>query len=142
MERPGGPYQVDMEIRVDAMPEDDSSNVTLAFGHADDKYYEHRQGTSDGYHAMLRMDGTMELRVHRAGSESGSELGKNVPGPPPGVGKWIGLRLNVGAKDIAWTRTDTGATVTAQNSEFRGDYMHIGRSASDGKVSVRSLRVS
>lgn len=142
LERPNGPYQVDVDIRVDAMPEDDGSNFTLAFGHPDDKYYEHRQGTSDGYHAMLRMDGTMELRVHRAGSESGSELGKNVAGPAPGVGTWIGLRLSVGTKDITWTRTDTGATVTAQNGDFRGDYLHIGRSATDGKISVRSLRLS
>ncbi len=80
--------------------------------------------------------------MHRVGSESGSELGQSVAGPPPGVGKWIGVRLNVGTKDIAWTRTDTGATVTAQNGEFRGDYLHIGRSATDGKISVRSLRLS
>ena len=72
LEHAAGPYQVDLEVRVDAMPENDGSNFTLAFAHADDRYYEHRQGTLDGYHAMLRMDGTMELRVHRAGSESGS----------------------------------------------------------------------
>jgi glycerophosphoryl diester phosphodiesterase len=142
LEHAAGPYQIDLEVRVDAMPENDGSNFTVAFAHTDDRYYEHRQGTLDGYHAMLRMDGTMELRVHRAGSESGSELGKNIPGPAPAVGKWIGLRLNVGAKQIDWTRTDTGATVSTQNSEFRGDILHIGRSATDGKISVRGLRVS
>lgn len=141
LERPKGPYQIDLEIRVDQLPSDSSSNFTLAFGHADDRYYEHRQGTLDGYHAMLRMDGTMELRKHRAGSADGVELGPSTSGSAPATGTWVGLRLTVGQDQIGWTRTDTGATVIGSDRQFRGDVVHIGRSSVDGKISIRSLKV-
>lgn len=142
LERSRGPYRVTLDIRVDVQPTDPKSNFTVCFAHADDRYYEHRQGTLDGYHAMLRMDGTLELRSHTAGSESGSELAKGADGPAPVVGTWLTLTLDVDERTISWSRADTGATVNTVNSEFRGDYMHIGRSATDGKISVRNVSVT
>jgi len=140
---PKGTFNLDLETRVDAAPADTSSNFTLSFGHADDQYYEHRLGTTDGYHALLRMDGSIELWAHRAGVTEGTVLARGQSsGSPPGVGVWIPLRLEVTPSAVVWTRTDTGASVTARDSRYRGDFLHIGRSASDGRLSVRNLRLS
>ncbi len=141
LRRPAGPYRVSFDIRVDAMPSATDSNFTLAFGHADDRYYAHRQGTQNGYHAILRMDGQLELYAHRAGDERGEQIGESVAGPPPGVGAWIPLALEVAQDGITWSRLDTGGRTSGRHSAFRGDYLHIGRSAPDGKIAVRALRV-
>lgn len=137
-----GYYQVDVGVRVDTLPTDGRSNVTVAFGHTDDRYYEHRQGLLDGYHALLRMDGSLEVWAHTAGSAAGQQLAPAVTGPPPESGTWIPLRLAMTPSAITWSRLDTGAAVTAADARFRGDYIHLGRSAPDGQVSLRQLRVS
>ncbi len=142
LEHATGPYSVSLEIRVDKPPTDVLSNFTLCFGHDTDKYYKHRQGTQNGYHAILRMDGTLEIRVHEAGSDGGEEIAKTIPGPLLTVGTWIPLQLDVDTEHITWTRQDSGATTTGKHSKYRGDYIHIGRSAIDGKISVRDLKVS
>lgn len=138
--QPTGPYEIALDVRVDAPPSQSQTNFTIALGHDDDRYYEHRQGTQDGYHALLRMDGSLELWAHKAGSKNGEPLGKPAPGPPPAVGRWLSLRLAVTPTTITFTRLDTGASVTASDSRFRGDYFHVGRSALDGALSVRRLR--
>jgi hypothetical protein len=137
-----GPYQVDMDVRVDVMPSGKQTNVTFAFAHADDRYYEHRQGELDGYHALLRMDGSLELWAHTKGAKDGQALDSAVPGPAPVVGAWIPLRLVVTPTSLTWSRLDTGATVTSADTRFRGDYMHVGRSSPDGRVSLRRLRLT
>lgn len=139
---PTGPYAVDIEIRVDDVPKNPQSNFTLAFGHVDDRYYEHRQGQLDGYHALLRMDGNLELWAHLAGSPDGKQLTVAIPGPAPTAHTWIPLRLSVSASTLTWSRLDTGARVTSEDSRFRGSYMHVGRSSPDGRVSLRRLRVA
>ncbi|WP_256793615.1 glycerophosphodiester phosphodiesterase [Terrabacter sp. Ter38] len=141
LRQPSGPYELSLEVRVDRMPTQSSTNFTVAFGHADDRYYEHRQGTQNGYHALLRMDGSLELWAHAAGSQDGVPLGKPVSGGAPVVGTWVPLRLVVTPTALIWTRLDTGASVTVADSRFRGDYVHVGRSAIDGALSVRRLRV-
>ncbi len=142
LERASGPYTVSLEIRVDQLPSDEKSNFSVCFGHQTDAYYEHRQGTQDGYHAIIRMDGTLEMRVHEAGSDSGDEIAKTVAGQPLVPGTWVPLELEVDAKRITWTRKDTGTSTSGEHSKYRGDYIHIGRSAIDGKISVRNVRVS
>lgn len=142
LRQPTGPYQVDLEVRVDVVPSQPRSNVTLAFAHADDRYYEHRQGTLDGYHALLRIDGSLELWSHSAGTPDGTPLGPPAAGPPPAPGAWTPLRLEVTPTTLTWTRLDTGASVTASDTRWRGDYLHVGRSAIDGSVSLRRMRIS
>jgi hypothetical protein len=142
LERSRGPYKIAMEIRVDALPADEKSNFSICFAHDTDAYYEHRQGTQNGYHAILRMDGSMELRVHEAGSDGGDEIARTLPGPAPVVGAWIPLEVEVDTKRVTFSRLDTGATTTGEHSKYRGDYIHVGRSAMDGRISVRNLRIS
>ncbi len=142
LDRARGPYKLSLEIRVDAMPTDEKSNFTICFAHGDDRYYEHRQGAQDGYHAIQRMDGSLELRIHEAGTDTGDEIAKSIQGPAPTPGTWIPLSVEVDVENITWSRLDTGATTTGKHSKHRGDYIHIGRSGLDGKISVRSVRLT
>jgi glycerophosphoryl diester phosphodiesterase len=146
----GGSYQVDLQVRWNLLPHDTTTNVTLAFGHADDRYYEEGLGASDGYHAVLTANGSLELYVHRAGQQVGERLGSPVQTIAPEEGQWIALRLNVFPQGITWTRLDasspetgSAAQVSVEDRRFRGGYLHIGRTATDkSSVSFRSLTVS
>ena len=131
-------YQVDVEVRVDEDP-GPTSNFTLAFAHRDDRYYEHKLGTQDGYHAMLTMQGTLDLRQHIAGKTDGVPVGKESAGPAPVIGQWIPLRLVVSKDAITWSRPDTQQTITALRPELSGSYLHVGRSSDHGALSVRGL---
>jgi glycerophosphoryl diester phosphodiesterase len=138
-----GSYQVDVQVRVDELPRTDTSNITVAFGHQDDRYYEHRQGTQDGYHALLRVDGSLELWEHRAGSVDGVQLGDPVSTPRPAVGELISLRLEITPTTLTWRRLGgQDAAVVARDSAHRGGYLHIGRSASDGRISLGRVSVT
>lgn len=46
--RPTEPYTVEFQLRVDKAPRDKFSNLSFVFGHEDDSYYEHLQGTQGG----------------------------------------------------------------------------------------------
>lgn len=145
-----GSYQIDLQVRWNLLPDDRTSNVTLAFGHADDRYYEEELGASDGYHAVLTAAGSLELSAHFVDQRSGQLLGTPVQTPAPQEGEWITLRLNVFPRGISWTRLDaaspdtgSAAQVSVEDQRFRGGYLHIGRTATDkSSVSFRSLTVS
>ena len=146
----GGSYQVDLQVRWNTLPDDLSTNITLAFGHADDRYYEDGLGAGDGYSAILTADGSLELHAHQAGQRIGERLGSAVQTIAPQEGQWMTLRLNVFPQGISWTRLDasspdtgTAAQVSVEDRRFRGGYLHIGRTATDkSSVSFRSLSVS
>lgn len=145
-----GSYQIDLQVRWNLLPADRTSNVTLAFGHADDRYYEEGLGASDGYHAVLTAAGSLELSAHLVDQRSGQLLGTPVQTPAPQEDEWITLRLNVFPQGITWTRLDaaspdtgSAAQVSVEDQRFRGGYLHIGRTATDkSSVSFRSLTVS
>jgi len=134
-------YQLDLQVRVDRAPTG-GGHVEVAFGHADDRYYETGQGRLDGYHALLRMDGTLELGRHQAGKSEGMPLASPVPGPAPVPGQWIPLRLEVTPDTVTWGRLDTGARISGRDATVRGPYLHIGRASSTGLVSLRDVRVT
>lgn len=142
MTRPEGPYTVDFELRVDTAPRDKFSNLSFVFGHGDDAYYEHLQGTQGGYHAMIRMSGEIELRRHDVGSDEGALLGKPGPGPALVPGRWVPMRVQVGPTTLTFSRVDTGETIRADDATYRGSYMHIGRTSLDGSISLRGLQIS
>jgi len=142
LKQPKGPYTVEFEMRVDKIPKDPFTNLSFVFGHEDDGYYEHLQGTQGGYHAMIRMTGAIELRRHDAGTDEGAPLGSPRLGPTLVVGRWVPMRLEVGPTTIVFTRVDTGETIRADDATYRGSYMHIGRSSPDGTVSLRRLQIT
>lgn len=134
-------YRLDLQVRVDRAPAD-GGPVEVAFGHPDDRYYESGQGRLDGYHALLGMDGTLQLGRHQAGNRAGMPLAATVPGPALTVGTWVPLRLDVTPDTMTWSRMDTGAAVTGRDATLRGSYLHVGRASTTGLISLRGLRIS
>lgn len=130
-------YRVTFAACWQVLPVDPTSNVTLAFGHADDTYYEHRRGRSDGYHAIMRPDGRLELYRHEAGRKDGVLLA-GTGTPAAAAGEWLSFQLDVTPAHIRWSRTDTDppAAVTARDSSYRGGYLHVGRTAYDDQVQL------
>lgn len=133
-------YSVDLQLRWTTLPADRSENATLAFGHHDDAYYQHRSGLGSGYHAILRADGRLELYRHVDGRQDGVALGTAARTAQPEPGQWVSLRLTVSPTSIGWTRLDgSAASVRADDASVRGGYLHIDRSSTDGVLAFRGL---
>lgn len=75
---------------------------------------------------------------------TGRPLGPTVQTPAPVSGQWIKLRLDVDPEQLSWTRLDgpTPEKITVRDRSHRGGYLHLGRSATDGSMSLRSLTVT
>ncbi|MCB0913127.1 MAG: hypothetical protein KDB60_16080 [Propionibacteriaceae bacterium] len=134
-------YRVSVDVAYDPLPSDDWQHVSIAFGHADDRYYQHRLGDADGYHALLRADGNLAVYAHQAGDPDGEALTENVQTGLLRPGVWSRLTLTVTPEEILWARDD-GTSVRAGDRRFRGGYLHIGSSATDGRLLLRNLRIS
>lgn len=133
-------YRIDFDACFDPMPDDSWQHVSIAFGHADDRYYEHRLGDSDGYHALLRASGIMGLHAHTAGDAEGQELTASKQTAPLRAGTWFQVSLDVTSSQIRWSRDD-GTSIEVTDSRFRGGYVHIGCSSSSGRLRLRRLTV-
>jgi glycerophosphoryl diester phosphodiesterase len=133
-------YRVSFDLNFDPLPSDTWQHVSLAFGQDDDRYYEHRLGDNDGYHVLLRADGTMSIYAHVTGDPSGQLLVQKRSTGPLKPGVWSRLTLDVTPQVITWTRDD-GTTLQAKDSRFRGGYLHIGRSSNDGRLNLRNLAI-
>ncbi|TWD82719.1 glycerophosphoryl diester phosphodiesterase [Kribbella amoyensis] len=133
-------YAVEFEAAYDVLPAEETANLTLAFGHQDDRYYEHRLGTSDGYHAILQADGELGLYAHRVGKGPGTKLGTKRTAAPVRK-KWMRFRLEVTPTQLTWIRQDDAARITVTDPAFRGGYLHLGRASTDGALSLRGLKV-
>ena len=136
-------YRISFSAAFTVLPSDPYSAVALAFGHEDDSYYEYESGLGTGYHAILRPDGRLQVFRHRAGRRTSTQLGTTSQTGTLMEGQWVDLELSVTPTRITWRRTDAfGGTVTAVDRTIRGGYLHVGRSAPDGRLALRNLRVS
>jgi len=137
-------YEVRFAASWTQLPVESVSNFTLAFGHVDDAYYEHRYGKSTGYHAIMRPAGELELYLHRAGQTDGTLL-RSIVTPSAVAGRWMTFSLIVNGDVLTWTRTDLPdqPSVVVQDTTVRGGYIHIGRSSTAGRgtLAVRQFRV-
>lgn len=134
-------YRIAFDACFDPVPSDRWQHVSLAFGRADDLYYQHRLGAGDGYHALLRGEGHLGLYSHASNVINGRQLVAPAEGRPLHSGVWSRLTLDVTPESIRWSRDD-GTAVEVRDSRFRGGYFHIGSSATDGALKLRALSVS
>ncbi len=136
-------YTIEFDAAWTTLPATDSDNLSLVFGHVDDRYYEHEAGFGDGYHAILRATGSLELFRHKDGVPVGTALAAAVPTPAPSAGQWMHFKLDVTPSSLSFGRTDVpGAVTTSTDTSNRGGYLHIGRSSVDGAVAFRKFTVS
>jgi glycerophosphoryl diester phosphodiesterase len=133
-------YRIEFDVAFDPLPPDRAAHVSIAFGHSDDRYYEHRLGQGNGYHALLRGDGRMAIYAHTDGQAEGQLLTIDKASPPLERGQWAHLILDVSPTHIRWSRD--GTVVEAPDTRFRGGYVHLGRSADGGRLSVRNMIIN
>lgn len=133
-------YRVEVDVRFTALPSRLDSHVSIAFGHVDDTRYRHREGLTDGYHAIVRANGTMELYAHRVGVRDGQRLCAPVNTPALQAGEWVTVALTVTPSELQWSRVGQ-PTLTAADRRFRGGYLHVGRSGGDGPLELRRLTI-
>ena len=138
-----GNYTIDLDIRWEDLPDDRTQHADVAFAAGDDRYYQHQIGDANGYHAILRADGTLQLYSHVSGTNAGQLLGTAIS-PKAQVGRPMHVTLVVTPQNITWSRTDLGkpVSVSADDSRFRGGYLHIGRASTAGSASFGNLRVT
>lgn len=134
-------YRLVFDAAFDPVPADNFQHLSVAFGHADDRYYEHRLGDADGFHALLRADGSMAIYAHVEGDPNGQLLTKSKSGTPLKNGLWSRLTLDVTPQLIRWSRDD-GTAVETRDARFRGGYFHLGRSANEGMLKLRNMTVT
>ena len=88
-----GSYSISVDVSWPTLPVSTWDNITVAFGRADDSYYQHRQGKGSGFHAILRANGSLGLYRHRNGQIAGELLAPEVATPAPKPGQWAKLRV-------------------------------------------------
>lgn len=138
-----GTYRVDFDVKWVTLPGDRTGHVDLVFGESDDRAYQHQLGLSDGYHVVLRPDGRVQLYAHLAGKTAGQLLATATDSTVP-AGEWRHYRLEVTAVGLSLARTGgaTAVNTTSTDTRFRGGYLALGRTTSDGVAAVRRLVVS
>ena len=137
-------YTVTFDVRWNVLPIDLTSYVSFAFGHADDRYYEARSGQGDGFHGILRANGSLELYSHTDGQQVGTKLAPAAATPKMITGDYVSLRLDVAATRLTWSRVDGPKPISvAAKAALHGGYLHFGRTSNDSKssVSIRNLVV-
>lgn len=134
-------YRIAFDATFDPLPSDTWQHMSIAFGHRDDRYYEHRLGDADGYHAVLRAGGNMAIFAHVEGDPNGRAVTSPRSSTPLRPGLWSRLTLDVTPDLIRWSRDD-GTSVEVRDPRFRGGYFHIGRSGTDGMLKLRNLTVT
>ncbi len=134
-------YRISFDVTFDPLPVDPSQLLSIAFCHTDDRYYEHRLGNSNGYHAILRADGGLGLFAHIEGDQNGQELTRGEQTTPMKAGQWSQLTLDVTPTLIRWSR-DGRTAIEVEDERFRGGYIHLGKSSPDGRLLVRNLAIS
>ena len=123
------------------LPESAADSLSVAFGRADDSYYEHLSGVGDGYHVILRANGEFGLYRHHDGQPDGEILG-SAASPPLTAGHWAQLRITTTADGITVSRTDCAETVTTVSGPVPDGYLHLGRTSRDGVGAFRALRIA
>lgn len=138
---PSESYRIVFDATFDPLPSDLWQHLTIAFGHDDDRYYEHLSGDADGYHAKLRANGNMSINSHVEGNPNGQLLSTTPSSTAFRPGLWSRLTLDVTPGLLRWSRDD-GTSVETRDDRFRGGYFHLGRSGTDGMLKIRNLSVT
>lgn len=141
-----GTYSIDVDFRWPTLPLDTTQNISVTFGRADDRYYEHQAGIGTGYHAIIRGSGLVQLFTHTDGSTAGTQIGTVgvAMTAPPVAGTWYHAKVTVTPTAVTWTVNDgVDHVVTAADNTRRGGYVHLGKSGdATGIAEFRNLAIS
>ena len=96
----------------------------MAFCTKNDYFDDYSGGLSDGYHALIRESGEIELYIRNGGPAT--QIG-TLSTAAISQGDTITIKIEVTNSSIIVTRVDTNQSVTVNNTVFRKGYLHFGR---------------
>jgi len=136
-------YTIDVDFQWITVPTDTTQNITLAFGHSDDTYYEHQGGHGTGYHAIVRPNRNVQLFTHVDGTTTGTQIGTTgvLMTSNAVAATWYHMKVTVTPTTVTFTVND-GAdhVVVATDNTRRGGYFHLGVTA--GEAAWRNLVIT
>jgi glycerophosphoryl diester phosphodiesterase len=98
--------------------------ASVAFCTPNDFFNDYNDGLSDGYHLLIRENGTIELYLRNGGpATSLNSMGTTAISE----GQSVDIRVAVSGSAITVTRLDTGNSFTVNNTVLRNGYLHFGR---------------
>ena len=140
-----GTYRIETDVRFDA-PYEKPHSFAIAFGYADDRYVGPNADSGAGYRAVVHPTGRMALLaddsngdrrvLDEADVEAIAAFGAaREPSP------WARMAVQVapGAVTVAW---DGQEILRTDDRSHRGGYVHVGRTGTQGPVSLRRLQIS
>lgn len=128
-------FRVELEVAITSSAGSATDSFEFAFGCLDDTYCTEAE---TGYAATLGGDGFLRLSIRSAGGLQ--ELGTPGQAHPLAPGEWTTLAITVTAVQVSCA-VGGAATISANDTTWRGGYLHVGRSAGVARFAVRHLSV-
>ena len=142
-------YEINFEMKYDALPVPTTNSLVIAFGKIDDQNYQYALATNPtgGYHLLMRANGAMQLYTHAAGSATQTQIGAPLTTAALDTVNWSKVRVKVTPTTVEFQRMDgtPSAIITVSDTSYRGKYFSLNRthSASDGSfVRFRNVIVT
>ncbi|MCX4799581.1 glycerophosphodiester phosphodiesterase family protein [Streptomyces sp. NBC_01242] len=123
---PASGYRITFKMLYEGLPPA-TEHAGIVFGKvADDPYQFTVANPTGGYHVVMRASGQMQVYKHVAGSTTGTQLGTTNTAAVV-AGQWMSFQVDVTPTQVILTRTDVtpAVTVTVDDTEFRGGYVHL-----------------
>ncbi len=139
-----GSYVIDIDLGFSTLPADTTRAAVFNFALPDDQNLSYSSaGTyGDGYAVWLRANGTLGLFKLTAGVGS-TTLGTAVATAALTAGVLGHVRITVSPTQITVARTDSAGTVgPVSDATFRGGYVSVGKSSTDGTARFKTLVIT
>lgn len=136
-------YEIQLELRWPAGLPEDEQHAGLCFGQSNDSPYRVIvQSEVDGYHLVIRRNGSLELFHRDAGESSGTLLGK-IETEAVASGQWVTVWVNSTATGIGFARIDSGGwRKFVRADESPGGYFSLSKNYQEGPpVEFRNIKV-
>jgi glycerophosphoryl diester phosphodiesterase len=124
---PTNGYRISFDMKFQATPAA-TLHAGIAFGKlSDDLFRQSVANASGGYHLAIRGSGTIDLLTHAPGVANGTIIASGTSGAAVPANTWMTFQVDVTPTQVIVRRTDItpGVTITANNTTYRGGYVHL-----------------
>ena len=121
---------IEYECRFLTLPTDLTTHLGFFFGKLDDQRYQFQvANVTQGYHAIMRANGNMQLYRHDIGVTTGVSLAGPLLTAVAVAGTWMKFRIIITPTTLSYQRIDAGggAALTSSDTTLRGRYFGISR---------------
>ena len=126
-------FELNFDIKLHGGPRWCSTAICTPIDYFDDN----KTNLSNGYHILFLVDG--RIGIYKIKNGEAIKLGESSERKQIEEGQTVPIRVSVTSTSITAERTDLGYSVSINDTEFRGGYLHFGRRESKwsfGNVSI------